>query len=288
MAVDYHLRHLSIAQELYDQVGEGRACWSLGNAHAAMGEHQEAYHYAAKHLEISKDTGDRMGQATAQLNLAELSKTLGYPEEGPPPPPPPHDGGESYGGRRKSMEHMDLLKMTPDASKTKMETGARGKGASENLNKSGLLDEEDFFDFISRFQSKRMDDQRCSLAVPSTSSSTKPSNTTTNNHQNASQNSTTTHKFNQQLLSSPINNGSTLNETSGNKKPVTSANTLGGGSQQPPLLSTAAGGPNAATGQFKQQKDELLGKYNVWHTYVTQCCIIYMGDPIPKETRFIL
>ena len=35
-------------------------------------------------------------------------------------------------------------------------------------NKSGLLDdEEDFFDFITRFQSKRMDDQRCTLSVPS-------------------------------------------------------------------------------------------------------------------------
>ena len=32
-------------------------------------------------------------------------------------------------------------------------------------NKSGI-EEEDFFDFITRFQSKRMDDQRCSLTVP--------------------------------------------------------------------------------------------------------------------------
>ena len=32
-------------------------------------------------------------------------------------------------------------------------------------NKSGI-EEEDFFDFINRFQSKRMDDQRCSLTVP--------------------------------------------------------------------------------------------------------------------------
>jgi hypothetical protein len=30
---------------------------------------------------------------------------------------------------------------------------------------SGFLDEEEFFDFISRFQSKRMDDQRCALDV---------------------------------------------------------------------------------------------------------------------------
>jgi hypothetical protein len=49
------------------QVGEGRACWSLGNAHSAMGDPEKAYHYAARHLQISKETGDRMGQATAQV-----------------------------------------------------------------------------------------------------------------------------------------------------------------------------------------------------------------------------
>jgi len=32
----------------------GRAYWSLGNAHSAMGNHEKALHYASKHLEISK------------------------------------------------------------------------------------------------------------------------------------------------------------------------------------------------------------------------------------------
>ena len=68
-AVEYHLRHLRIAQELFDKVGEGRACWSLGNAHSAMGETETAYHYASRHLDIAKETGDRTGQATAQQNL---------------------------------------------------------------------------------------------------------------------------------------------------------------------------------------------------------------------------
>ena len=38
-----------------DKVGEGRACWSLGNAHAAMGNHDKALHYAQRHLEISRE-----------------------------------------------------------------------------------------------------------------------------------------------------------------------------------------------------------------------------------------
>ena len=170
-AIEYHLRHLRIAQELLDKVGEGRACWSLGNAHSAMGQHKDAYHYAKRHLEISRETGDRMGQATAQLNIAELAKTLGYPEERPPTSP----ATDKRPSRRISMEQMDLLKMTPDAKARQqaLNGGASKSGATvssaspqKEHNKSGLLDEEDFFDFISRFQSKRMDDQRCSLAAP--------------------------------------------------------------------------------------------------------------------------
>jgi G-protein signaling modulator 2 len=201
-AIDYHLRHLRIAQELADKVGEGRACWSLGNAHSAMGQHDDAYKYATRHLEISRETGDRMGQATAQLNIAELARTLGYPEDGSQPPSAAAGNAsptmDRRPNRRISMEHMDLLKMTPDVKGKQqqqqqqqlLQQRANGHGhaapmaqpesrpmdsgpvggarAKEDLNKSGLLDdEEDFFDFISRFQSKRMDDQRCSLAVAS-------------------------------------------------------------------------------------------------------------------------
>lgn len=186
-AVDYHLRHLRIAQELMDKVGEGRACWSLGNAHSAMGQHKEAYQYATRHLEISKETGDRMGQATAQLNIGELSKTLGFPEDKPPAAlanANANAGGgntatDTRASRRISMERMDLLKMTPDVKgqKQKHRAAANGNhsiheeaGLNDSSvsahNKSGLVDEEDFFDFITRFQSKRMDDQRCSLAMP--------------------------------------------------------------------------------------------------------------------------
>eukprot|EP00090_Calanus_glacialis_P004879 TRINITY_DN13665_c0_g1_i1.p1 TRINITY_DN13665_c0_g1~~TRINITY_DN13665_c0_g1_i1.p1 ORF type:complete len:651 (+),score=247.71 TRINITY_DN13665_c0_g1_i1:300-2252(+) len=168
-AVEYHLRHLRIAQELFDKVGEGRACWSLGNAHSAMGETEAAYHYASRHLEIAKETGDRMGQATAQVNLSELAKTLGY-TEGVLPPGKVMESPESRAKRRMSMENMQVIKMTPDvkSSGRNHENGVdAGQLSPDQGNKSDLLDdEEDFFDFISRFQSKRMDDQRCSLADP--------------------------------------------------------------------------------------------------------------------------
>ena len=180
-------RHLRIAQELFDKVGEGRACWSLGNAHSSMGQYLEAYQYARRHLEISRDTKDRMGQATAQLNLADLCRTLGYtppdseelPHERKENSTPSSDLEQAKKSRRVSMEQMDLIKMTPDAKKAaQLQAAASNKNRDQNnagedkenngnLNKSGLLDEEDFFDFISRFQSKRMDDQRCSLTLPS-------------------------------------------------------------------------------------------------------------------------
>lgn len=76
-AIEYHLRHLSIAQELKDRVGEGRACWSLGNAYAAMGNHEKALYYANLHLHIAKELEDQMGQTTAQMNVDDLQKILG-------------------------------------------------------------------------------------------------------------------------------------------------------------------------------------------------------------------
>lgn len=41
--------------ELCSRIGEGRACWSLGNACTALGNHDQAMHYAEKHLDISRE-----------------------------------------------------------------------------------------------------------------------------------------------------------------------------------------------------------------------------------------
>ena len=60
MAIHYHLRHLAIAQELNDRVGEGRACWSLGNAYSATNNHEKALYYANRHLAISKEVSNTL------------------------------------------------------------------------------------------------------------------------------------------------------------------------------------------------------------------------------------
>lgn len=55
VAIEYHQRHLTIAQELGDKVGEARACWSLGNAHSSIGNHDKALSFAQQHYGLAKD-----------------------------------------------------------------------------------------------------------------------------------------------------------------------------------------------------------------------------------------
>ena len=50
-----HTNLLSDNFELFCRIGEGRACWSLGNAYTALGNHDQAMHFAEKHLEISRE-----------------------------------------------------------------------------------------------------------------------------------------------------------------------------------------------------------------------------------------
>ncbi|XP_031412090.1 G-protein-signaling modulator 1 isoform X4 [Meleagris gallopavo] len=151
-AIEYHLKHLVIAQELGDRVGEGRACWSLGNAYVSLGSHEQALHFARKHLEISQEIGDRTGELTAQVNVAQLRAALGLgPGDEDVGMACPYSGYEAQGARPKrvqgnSMDSLDLLKFPSE----------------KKINRTPS-DEECFFDLLSKFQSNRMDDQRCPL-----------------------------------------------------------------------------------------------------------------------------
>ncbi|XP_052789279.1 G-protein-signaling modulator 2-like [Mya arenaria] len=190
-AIEYHMKHLKIAQELEDRVGEGRACWSLGNAHTALGLNEEAIKYASKHLEISKEIGDETGQVTAQMNLADLKSVLGIKAgpEGERPSPLDHLDVGMYRragiSRRHSMEQMEIMKLAPDkkGDTTANHGGARPKipkvqksmtVASETIipkSQSSMIEtlspeDDGFFDLLSKFQGRRIDEQRCSLTIP--------------------------------------------------------------------------------------------------------------------------
>ncbi|XP_043256513.1 G-protein-signaling modulator 2 [Colletes gigas] len=176
-AIEYHLWHLEIAQQLKDRVGEGRACWSLGNAYAAMGNHEKALHYANLHLNISKELEDPMGQATAQMNVDDLQKILGL-EKGQQHENNKENIGHKhstnsesnvnisspcrYRLRRESMDNLDLIKLTPDA-KLKEQAESQTEKSNSITSQLSQKEEDNFFDLLSRFQSGRMDDQRCAL-----------------------------------------------------------------------------------------------------------------------------
>ncbi|XP_067012143.2 G-protein-signaling modulator 2 [Anabrus simplex] len=189
-AVEYHLRHLIIAQQLMDRVGEGRACWSLGNAHTAMGNHEKALYFASKHLEISKELGDPMGQATASMNVADLRKVLGLPGAEVSP-----EGAEQSSPKVRRYRLTPESKLRPNGmtdlasniaapSETKQLSLAATSAAQDEAAAGHMDDEESFFDLLSRFQSKRMDDQRCSLSVVDNKENTHSRRNNNNNNNN--------------------------------------------------------------------------------------------------------
>lgn len=148
-AIEFHLKHLRIAQELRDRVGEGRAYWSLGNAHCSLGDHRQALHYAHRHLHISKELGDQVGQATAQMSIADLKQVL----EG--------DASEPQRGTMDDNVNVPNTASKPEAKEAaKEETPA---DAEKQQCSASDMDQDAFFELLSEFQSKRMDDQRCSI-----------------------------------------------------------------------------------------------------------------------------
>lgn len=162
-----------------------------------MGDHRKALKYAKQHLAISTELGDQLGQATARMNVSDLRKVLGTTEEDDRCASPTEEPKKTT-SRRKSMEEMSLIKMTPEAPSKKpsgekpadftsglrqnrsMSVGQvlfrKNNQAStsrqqlrQSLGKTSDVEEEDeedqdkFFDILSKCQSERMDDQRCSL-----------------------------------------------------------------------------------------------------------------------------
>ncbi|CAL9682054.1 unnamed protein product [Knipowitschia caucasica] len=204
-AVEYHLKHLYIAQELTDRVGEGRACWSLGNAYVSLGNHKQALHFARRHLDISKEIGDKNGELTARMNVEQLMEVLGINESDLSPSSSEFEmqGARPKLSKINSMESVELWKLSnkngenaeglPRRSKSHQTQSNKRKGYADSQSSDERLwldspldadditvqvppplptlgrdpsDEDCFFDLLSKFQSSRMDDQRCDLDNP--------------------------------------------------------------------------------------------------------------------------
>ncbi|XP_036833173.1 G-protein-signaling modulator 1 isoform X2 [Oncorhynchus mykiss] len=201
-AIDYHLKHLLIAQELTDRVGEGRACWSLGNAYVSLQNHRQALHYARKYLDISREIGDRNGELTARMNVEQMMEALGVNESDLSSCGSEFEvqGARPKHTKRNSMDSVELWKYSSDKigdsqdvdsisrrTKSQQSQPGRGKGYPDSLSSDDRQwlespvdtdditvqvppplgrdpsDEDCFFDLLSKFQSSRMDDQRCHL-----------------------------------------------------------------------------------------------------------------------------
>ena len=76
-AIKYHQRHLEIAKEVGDKVGEGRSYCNLGNAYYSLGEFKTAIKYHQRDLEIAKDVGDKAGEGRSYCNLGCAYHNLG-------------------------------------------------------------------------------------------------------------------------------------------------------------------------------------------------------------------
>ncbi|KAI5092871.1 G-protein-signaling modulator 2 [Silurus meridionalis] len=208
-AIDYHLKHLIIAQDLGDSmcvfifvftcisVGEGRSCWSLGNAHTALGNHDQAMHFAERHREISNKTGDCCGELTARMNVSDLQSVLAlsYSTNNSVLSENKEINYNLHGARprmsrRFSMENLELMTLAPEklkkwgtevlcmqpkakfSSKFFFMNRLRGKNSSSSSKQkqptqkcvnADMLGNESFLDLLSRIQENRMDDQRCSI-----------------------------------------------------------------------------------------------------------------------------
>ena len=76
-AITYHNQDLSIAKELGDKAGEGRAYGNLGNAYHSLGDFKQAIKYQNQHLSIAKELGDTAGEGRAYGNLGNAYHSLG-------------------------------------------------------------------------------------------------------------------------------------------------------------------------------------------------------------------
>lgn len=176
-ALHYANSHYLLAKELGDVVGENTAKMNISDLRKILGLPEVLPPAGVDVMStggvslatIENDTLQEL-QSNTQLSGGSGVKT----------------GGASgllsrqYRVRRQSMEQLDLIKLTPDGKKmvnaqekqqnvvsalahqqqsTKVSTTGK---QNENIFKNN---DEDFFELLTRSQSKRMDDQRCTLKL---------------------------------------------------------------------------------------------------------------------------
>ena len=181
VAIDFHLRHLHISQQLGDKVSESKAYWSLGNAYAALNDFENACNYAQRHLNIARVIGDSNSELTAKKNLFDfqhlLSNSCSRDCESALFTPVVYKKGtrrlvDQSITKSVSIDSFYANTSTHNINKKLAQPETPLRYINQNIRKHNQFvtsneeeNEEEFFNILTRMQSSRIDDQRCSSSV---------------------------------------------------------------------------------------------------------------------------
>jgi G-protein signaling modulator 2 len=71
-------RTLVLAQELGDRAVEAQSCYSLGNTYTLLRDYQMAVEYHLRHLIIAQQLMDRVGEGMRKVNITRDCSSLNY------------------------------------------------------------------------------------------------------------------------------------------------------------------------------------------------------------------
>lgn len=172
-ALQFASKHLQISKEIGDNSGEVTAQMNLADLKTLLGISCSTDRLPSD-LDTSSVSTDRQSIASSYTTTDSAGTD---------------DSSGRFRPRRFSMENMELVKMTPDKKSpkctgTKPKTGSRlqkaatiaadtdvenrdpkmnGDMKKQEKGASGNTEEDDFFNLITKFQSRRLDEQRCSF-----------------------------------------------------------------------------------------------------------------------------
>ena len=76
-AIQYHQQSLDITREIGDKQGEASSYNNLGNAYNSLGQYQQAIQYHQQSLDIKREIGDKQGEAYSYIGLGNAYNSLG-------------------------------------------------------------------------------------------------------------------------------------------------------------------------------------------------------------------
>nr|WP_277882295.1 tetratricopeptide repeat protein [Microcystis wesenbergii] len=76
-AIEFYQQSLAITREIGDRGGEAKSYMGLGNVYDSLGEYQKAIEFHQQSLAIKREIGDRWGEAASYNNLGNVYQSLG-------------------------------------------------------------------------------------------------------------------------------------------------------------------------------------------------------------------